>query len=157
MLIVRFLQSFIMRAAQIASLSAFIVSSVAHPHHVSSEHALQGRQVADGGNLERFRPQQRSEYINATVVESGDLPETPSNSSIAARQGGYVAAAAVLVRETHPNAQFRQLDDNHVSSSGIGHVYFKQTLFGFDIDDADFNVNVSHEHEAVHPPVANDD
>lgn len=143
-----------MRATQIASLSALIVSSVAHPHHQSSEHALQGRQVASGGNLERFRPQQRAEYVNATVVES-DLTDPSSNSSIVARQGGYVAVAAALVRATHPDAEFRQLEDNHVSSSGVGHVYFKQTLFGFDIDDADFNVNVCQSSEHAISSIAN--
>lgn len=132
-----------MRTTYIGSLTALVALSLAHPFHGSAEHAenpLQGRQLS--ANLERFRPQQRSEYVNATTVESGDLPEAPSNSSIAARQGGYVAAAAAFVRARYPNAEFRQVDDNYVSSSGIGHVYFKQTVFGFDIDDADFNVNV---------------
>lgn len=136
-----------MRTKQIATLSSFIAWAVAHPFHGGSEEAsLQARQLSS--NLERFRPQQRSEYINATVVESGDLPDPSSNSSIAARQGGYVAAAAALVRATHPNAEFRQVDDNYVSSSGVGHVYFKQTVFGFDIDDADFNVNVCSRHSS---------
>lgn len=129
-----------MRAAKVTSLTAFIAWAVAHPFHDAAEHTLSARQLSS--NLERFRPQQRSEYVNATVVESGDLPAPSSNATIAARQGGYVAAAAALVRSTHPNAEFRQADDNYVSSSGIGHVFFKQQVFGFDIDDADFNVNV---------------
>ncbi|GAB7360845.1 hypothetical protein MBLNU230_g0831t1 [Neophaeotheca triangularis] len=47
-----------------------------------------------------------------------------------------------FVAAQFPDATFRRVRDNYVSSSGIGHVYFKQTLFGYDIDNADVNVNV---------------
>ncbi|KAF2210661.1 hypothetical protein CERZMDRAFT_99271 [Cercospora zeae-maydis SCOH1-5] len=95
-----------------------------HSHHLSK------RQSADA--LERFRPRQRATY----VAEDGE----PAAS--VARAGSPIEAAEALVRSTVPDAEFRRVADSWTSSSGITHVYFKQTLNGLDIDDADFNVNV---------------
>lgn len=121
------------RAVQAAALSGLALAVGAHPHARSSEHQLQARQLT--GTIDRFRPLQRATY----VAESGDV----SILSVSTSSGDYVQVAEAHLRRIHPEAEFRRAGDSYVSSNGIGHVYFKQTLFGFDIDDADFNVNVS--------------
>lgn len=120
-------------ALQAAALSGLLLGVAAHPHARSFEHQLHARQLT--GTVDRFRPLQRSKY----VAESGDI----SIQRTSAPSGDYVQAAEAHLRRVHPNAEFRRAGDNYVSGNGIGHVYFKQTIFGFDIDDADFNVNVS--------------
>lgn len=55
----------------------------------------------------------------------------------------YVATATKLVKSTFPNMTFRTVKDHYIGTNGIGHVHFKQTAHGIDIDNADFNVNVS--------------
>jgi extracellular elastinolytic metalloproteinase len=134
-----------MRGSQIASWASIITAALAHPYHDAVRHSsnpLQARQLS--GALENFRPRQRSQYVEAAAVE-GEIQAATSSSNSSAlnrRQANYVQAATDLVRELFPQAEFRQVTDNYISGSGIGHVYFKQTLFGYDIDDADFNVNV---------------
>lgn len=53
----------------------------------------------------------------------------------------YVDTATALVREMYPDADFRVLS-NYQSGNGIGHVVFKQTVHGFDVETGDLNVNV---------------
>jgi extracellular elastinolytic metalloproteinase len=55
----------------------------------------------------------------------------------------YVKIATSFVQATVPNATFRLVGDHYIGAAGIGHVYFKQTMHGLDVDNADFNVNVS--------------
>lgn len=120
-------------ALQAAALSGLVLAVGAHPHARSSEHQLHARQLT--ATIDRFRPRQRATY----VAESGDV----STLSVSTSPGDYVQVAETHLRRVHPEAEFRRAGDNYVSGNGIGHVYFKQTLFGFDLDDADFNVNVS--------------
>lgn len=56
----------------------------------------------------------------------------------------YVATATKLVKSTFPNMTFRTVKDHYIGTNGIGHVHFKQTAHDIDIDNADFNVNVSY-------------
>lgn len=126
-----------MRTSHIAALSGLVIGSLAHPFHDSPAfeahtHPLSKRQAAD--TLERFRPQQRATY----VAEDGE----PAASIARVAGGSPVEAAEAHVRSIYPDATFRQSDDSYTTSNGITHVYFKQTLNGLDIDDADFNVNV---------------
>ncbi|KAF4547252.1 Fungalysin metallopeptidase-like protein [Elsinoe fawcettii] len=51
--------------------------------------------------------------------------------------------AAKVVKDVFPGSTFRLNADHYVGSNGIGHVYFKQTAGGLDIDNADFNVNIN--------------
>ena len=55
----------------------------------------------------------------------------------------YVSTATKLVKSTFPKSTFRVVDDHYIGTNGIGHVHFKQTAHGLDIDNSDFNVNVS--------------
>lgn len=130
----RFLYRFLkMRGTHVAALSGLILTSFAHPHHASSSNGIEARQVA-GNRFEQFRPVQRSTYVPEGEVSIARVPSAG---------GDYVEVATAHLRSIHPEAEFRQVGDNHVSSSGVGHVYFKQTLNGIDIDDADFNVCIS--------------
>ncbi|KAI2630755.1 extracellular metallo proteinase 1 [Hypoxylon sp. NC1633] len=61
------------------------------------------------------------------------------------RRGDYLETATELVRSIAPNATFRVADDHYVGTNGVGHVYFKQTANGLDIDNADFNVNIARD------------
>lgn len=60
-----------------------------------------------------------------------------------AKRGTYTETATEFVHLTMPNATFRMIEDHHVGSAGVAHVYFKQTFNGIDVDNAMFNVNVS--------------
>ena len=132
-----------MRTSQIAALSSLVLGTLSHPFHDShaleSDHeALQRRQLSSelSSRLDNFRPQQRSRY----VAEDGEEISVQRTSAPASTDP--IEAATNHLRSVHPEAEFRRVNDNHVSSNGIAHVYFKQTLNGLDIDDADFNVNV---------------
>nr|AJD23139.1 extracellular elastinolytic metalloproteinase [Onygena corvina] len=57
----------------------------------------------------------------------------------------YVSTATKLVKSTFPDKTFRVVDDHYVGTNGVGHVYFKQTAHGLDIDNADFNVNIGRD------------
>ncbi|KXS94222.1 hypothetical protein AC578_10707 [Pseudocercospora eumusae] len=129
---------FTMRTAQLAVISGLVLTPLAHPFLASNSaasehHSIQARQLSNA--VDQWRPQQRSTY----VAESGDISVQRTSGDTA---GDYVQAATAFVRSIHPDAEFRQINDNYVSSNGIGHVYFKQTVNGIDIDDSDFNVNV---------------
>ncbi|KAM3421665.1 Extracellular metalloproteinase [Cercospora zeina] len=126
-----------MRTSHLTALSGLLIlNAIAHPVNdlaaaeSGHSHHLSKRQSADA--LERFRPRQRATY----VAEDGE----PAASI--ASVGSPDEAAEALVRSTFPDAEFRRVGDSWTSSSGITHFYFKQTLNGLDIDDADFNVNV---------------
>jgi extracellular elastinolytic metalloproteinase len=62
------------------------------------------------------------------------------------RRGDYVETAKELVTsataDLGPGSTFRLVQDHYVGTNGIGHVNFKQTVHGLDIENADFNVNV---------------
>lgn len=124
-----------MRIAQAVALLALVASSLAHLQPQLEDRSvdvLVPRQV--DSIKERFRPRQRGRYL-----KRGDFRPPRGNWP----RNNYVQAAEGFVRAQFPDAEFRTVNDHHVSSSGIGHVYFKQTLFGIDIDDANVNVNVS--------------
>jgi hypothetical protein len=59
------------------------------------------------------------------------------------KRGDYVQTATELVETVSPDTAFRLVDDHYIGSNGVGHVRFKQTANGLDIDNADFTVHVS--------------
>lgn len=79
----------------------------------------------------------KTEYKNATEVDMD--PTIPTLRARATTE----ETATELVKSTVPGATFRLSDDHYVGKNGISHFYFKQTANGLDIDNADFNVNVS--------------
>lgn len=88
-------------------------------------------------DLDQFRPGTAATYINATETNS-----SPDTKLI--KRDDYVATATALVKSKAPDAEFR-VYDSYIGANGIGHVYFRQTIFGIDVDNTDFNVNVSKE------------
>lgn len=60
-----------------------------------------------------------------------------------ATSDSYIDTAAAFLESIAPDANFRLADDHYVGTNGIGHVNFKQTVHGLDIDNADVNINVS--------------
>lgn len=109
----------------------------AHPARRQPQGAALGKRGID---LDSFRLPELSEYVaNEEVV--ADPPMTLS------KRETYVETAKDLVKSVAESATFRLVDDHYVSSNGIAHVNFKQTVNGVDVDNADFNVNVSIFHQ----------
>jgi len=104
----------------------------AHPSPLKTAKGLRRRTV----NLESYRLKATAEYINTTSVAA-----TPSINNL--RTGDFVGTATALVKRIAPQAEFRLVEDHYLGTNGIAHVHFKQTAHGLDIDNADFNVNVS--------------
>lgn len=123
-----------MRLITAAAAASFLAGQVlGHPAHLPSSRGLQKRIL----NLESFRLATTAEYSNSTNT---------ANSNIAfalLKRDTYVDTATELVKATFPDAEFRLVSDHYVGTNGIGHVNFRQTVHGLDIDNADFNVNVS--------------
>lgn len=116
-----------------ASLLTGLVSLAlvgAHPSGPGS-HAL----VSRGIDLNAFRLKATSSYVNASVAESPSLRRH--------KRADYIEAATELVKSQAKGAEFRVVEDHYVGANGVAHVNFKQTAHGIDIDNADFNVNVS--------------
>ena len=104
----------------------------AHPTHSKGKTGIRRRAV----DLEKYRLQTVAEYSNTAATKAD------SNLDITKRVT-YVDTATELVKTVAPDAEFRLVEDHYVSSNGVAHVHFKQTAHGLDIDNADFNVNVS--------------
>jgi extracellular elastinolytic metalloproteinase len=101
-------------------------------HPTASPHAI-GRRGID---IEAFRLKTESLYSDVKQTENLDLPASFEALS-------YTETAATVVKELFPNANYRLVSDHYIGNDGIGHVFFKQQVHGIDIDNADFNVNVS--------------
>ncbi|KAJ0161302.1 Extracellular metalloproteinase mep [Colletotrichum tanaceti] len=100
--------------------------------HPATSHNI-GRRGID---IEAFRLPQLGSYTNATETEA-----SPPIALLLKRES-YVETATELVQKLAPDAEFRLVGDHYVGTNGIGHVNFKQTAHGLDIDNADFNVNI---------------
>lgn len=113
-------------------LGASSLPASAHPSPVAKP-GIRRRTV----DLNAYRIHQSPEYHNeeATKAKRSEL--------LVFKRETYVETATALVKSTVPNAQFRVVEDHYVSDNGIAHVNFKQTIHGLDVDNADFNVNVS--------------
>jgi extracellular elastinolytic metalloproteinase len=88
-------------------------------------------------DLEAFKLPPQAKYVSQEEV-----PEDAS-AKVVAKRADYTETAKDLVKTTFPKATFRMVSDHYVGSNGIAHVNFKQTINGIDVDNADFNVNVS--------------
>jgi extracellular elastinolytic metalloproteinase len=87
-------------------------------------------------DLDAFRLTATSEYVNATVA-------APSAGFQRIKRADYLETATELVQSVAKGSTFRVVGDHYVGSNGVAHVNFKQTANGLDIDNADFNINVS--------------
>jgi extracellular elastinolytic metalloproteinase len=107
--------------------------AVAASHPAGHSNGLQRRAI----DLDAFRLTATSQYVNATVAG-------PSASLQRIKRADYLETATELVKSVAKGATYRVVGDHYVGSNGIAHVNFKQTANGLDIDNADFNINVSN-------------
>lgn len=95
----------------------------------------------------RRRAVDLNKYRLQTVADYSNKAATSTNSDLhLLKRETYVDTATELVKKVAEGAEFRLVDDHYVGSNGVAHVNFKQTAHGLDIDNADFNVNVSRHH-----------
>lgn len=125
-----------MRLVSQTAIAALLAANVlGHPHASSSSpRSLQKRTV----DLTAYKLGVGASYTSNVVIEE------QVSAFRAFTKPTYVDTATTLVRSKFPNAEFR-LVTNYVSGNGVGHVAFKQTVYGIDIDTADVNVNVGFE------------
>jgi hypothetical protein len=103
--------------------------------------SVQGSTLPNNGqkvDVDKYRLQTTADY-----VPSFGLPRKNGSSPTEFNGVNYVTTATLFVQTIMPNATFRLVGDHYIGVNGIGHVYFKQSANGLDIDNADFNVNVS--------------
>ncbi|KAH8666865.1 extracellular metallo proteinase mep [Xylariales sp. PMI_506] len=122
-----------MRYSLLASLIVGASLSVnAHPtdHTAAYKSGLNKRSV----DLNAYRTTGTSAYSNVV--------DTTANAAFTALTvSDPVDTATELVKSTYPEAEFRFVQ-SYTSNNGITHAYFKQTIHGLDVDNADFNVNI---------------
>jgi extracellular elastinolytic metalloproteinase len=120
-----------MRGTLIASLALSFHYAGAHPLSLTSNSHLTKRIV----DLTTFKSKVATNYTDSASVKSD------SRLSINSRASPQDTATE-LVKKTVPGATFR-LVESYIGTNGVTHVYFKQTANDLDIDNGDFNVNVS--------------
>ncbi|KAI1111427.1 fungalysin metallopeptidase [Nemania sp. NC0429] len=98
--------------------------------------------VKPGNNIQRrvvdlnsLRLVTNSQYINYRAVKT-------DASLKLLKRGSYVDTATELVKKVTPNAEFRLTKDHYIGTNGVAHVYFRQTVNGLDVGNANFNVNI---------------
>ncbi|KAG4441518.1 hypothetical protein IFR05_002975 [Cadophora sp. M221] len=122
-----------MRLVSQTAIAALLAANVlGHPHTSSPPRNLQKRTV----DLTAYKLGVGASYTSNVVIEE------QVSAFRAFTKPTYVDTATTLVKSKFPNAEFR-LVTNYVSGNGVGHVAFKQTVHGIDIDTADVNVNVA--------------
>jgi extracellular elastinolytic metalloproteinase len=135
-----------MRGLRYASLALAISSIGAHPHFQHSK-SLSKRTV----DLNAFRLNIASDYTNSTSVGTNStLVGTNStlvgtNSTVSSsftKRATPEDTATSLVKKAVPAATIR-LVESYTGTNSMAHFYYKQTANDIDIDNADFNVNVS--------------
>ncbi|KAJ8121691.1 hypothetical protein ONZ43_g1922 [Nemania bipapillata] len=119
-----------MRSALLCSLLGASLLVYAHPSPRSSNN-VQGRAV----DLKAFRMNTNSQYINHKSSKA-------DQSLRLLKRGTYIETATELVKQVVPNAEFRLKKDHYVGTNGVAHVYFRQTMNGLDVGNANFNVNI---------------
>ncbi|KAK0130026.1 Fungalysin/Thermolysin Extracellular metalloproteinase 5 [Cadophora gregata f. sp. sojae] len=121
-----------MRLISQTAIATLLAANVLGHSHISSPRSLQKRTV----DLTSYKLGVGASYINNVVIEE----QQPAFRAFT--KPTYVDTATTLVKSKFPNAEFRVVS-NYVSGNGVGHVTFKQTVHGIDIDTADANVNVA--------------
>lgn len=120
-----------MKHTVVAGLAWLVGILDAHPTAASAESSLKTSAL------------DAAKYRMPTLSEYADNNEVVADSSIMSLMAGsYIDTATAVVKNIAPEATFRLVDDHYVGESGIGHVRFRQTHHGIDIDNADINVNV---------------
>ncbi|KAI0402353.1 fungalysin metallopeptidase [Xylaria palmicola] len=119
-----------MRSALLYSLLGASLLADAHPSP-KSRSSIQRRTV----DPKSFRVNTHSQYTNHKSSKAD-----PSLTLL--KRGTYVETATELVKKVIPNAEFRLKKDHYVGANGVAHVYFRQTVNGLDVGNANFNVNI---------------
>ena len=113
---------------------ALLVAAEVIGHPVTSPvigNKLQKRKI----NFDAYRLKTEATYVPSDA--------TPGINAKLVKRADYIETATDLVKKIAPKATFRVVTDSYIGMNGIGHVHFKQTAHDLDIDNADFNVNVS--------------
>lgn len=133
-----FLSRFYFVYGQSASISMklFSILGLADLLVLVSGHPRPG--PASSIDMSKYRLPALSAYTNTQKVSETRLISRTATDNI-----NYLEAAEEFVRQTVPGLTFRLVDDHYVGKNGIAHAYFKQTVNGLDVGNADFNVNVS--------------
>ena len=121
-----------MRGLLLATVAALTASQTAAHPASRPQWGIAKRAV----DLDAFRLKVSSDYVDSKAVI-----EDPEVSSLTKRASAQDIATEV-VEKTVPGAKFR-LVESYTGTNGVSHVYFRQTANDIDIDNADFNVNVS--------------
>ncbi|KAL6887255.1 fungalysin metallopeptidase [Trichoderma longibrachiatum] len=124
-----------MKSAILLGLTGLAATVHAHP---TKQHDSGSNLARRGIDISKYHLPSLSDYTPSTHV---DVEDEASLQSVDLKRD-YVAAATRAVKRLAPHAEFRVVDDHYVDVDGIGHVHFKQTVHGIDIDNADFKVNV---------------
>ena len=98
-----------------------------------------------GVDITKYTMPDLGTYAKASSVKKNSISTFSSSSD-------YVKTAEELVKSKFPDLEFRTIKDHYVGSNGVGHVNFKQTVHGIDIDNADFHVNVRLHTPRTPPP-----
>lgn len=123
-----------MKSAILLGLTGLAANVRAHP---TKQPAAGSSLTRRGIDISKYHLPTLSDYTPSTHVE-----EEASLQALGFKRN-YVDTATRAVKKAAPHAEFRVVDDHYVDVDGIGHVHFKQTVHGIDIDNADFKVNVS--------------
>lgn len=123
-----------MKSAILLGLTGLAANVHAHP---AKQSETGSDLVKRGIDISKYHLPSLSDYTPSTHVDE-DVSIRAFGS-----QRNYVDTATRAVKRAAPHAEFRVVDDHYVDVDGIGHVHFKQTAHGIDIDNADFKVNVS--------------
>lgn len=118
-----------------AVLSVLGSAALTNSHPTKRHTGLTPRGIA---NLDAFRLPMMANYTSAKETK------TPQHNMQPFAPSDPVEVATEHVKKMNPGLTFRVVDDNYVGGNGVSHIRFKQTMHGIDIDNADYNVNVSN-------------
>ncbi|GAW15807.1 hypothetical protein ANO14919_052290 [Xylariales sp. No.14919] len=119
-----------MRSSLLYGLLGSSLLADAHPS-TRARNGVQRRDV----DLKSFKLNTQSQYFSHKAVKADQSLKLLKRTT-------YVETATELVKQVIPNAEFRVAKDHYVGTNGVSHVYFRQTVNGIDVGNANFNVNI---------------
>lgn len=121
------------------AILGLLAGASAHPAASPSDKGLSASATHNTIDVSKFHMPQVGHYSSST--------ETAKQHRALAfvKRGTYVETATELVKKIAPDSQFRLVDDHYIGDNGIGHVHFRQTIHGLDVDNADFKVNIARD------------
>jgi extracellular elastinolytic metalloproteinase len=124
-----------MKSLALIGLAGLAAKVQAHPTFHEDTHgtSLSKRAI----DLSQYAMPPVSNYSPSSATKDNKAAKTVGKRS------SYVETATEFITKEVPGLEFRVVDDHYIGSGGVAHIHFKQTHHGIDIDNADFNVNVS--------------